>query len=205
MKKVFVLLFLPLLLLLIMPTVSSCQEEKDAEPAAQPNDPGPAAADPLPTELVGAWRDNWSVMNGNVIYPNLYNSTKKVWFDGNSTPWDLQPDPANGVSFDEKGNFVWVVLSSTRPYPGSGCWVTTAEFIRGKARVKRNKITFTPAVRRQMYQSVCNSSHNYDREREHTAFEVTYQILPRTEADGTQFTVIRLINPDNFFTEYFIK
>jgi hypothetical protein len=204
MKKVFLLLCLPLMLLVI-PTVSSCQEEKDAEPAAQPSDPGSSPADPLPTDLVSAWRDSWSVWNGHVIYPDLYNSAKKAWFDGNATPWDLQPDPANGVSFDEKGNFVWVVLSSTRPYPGSGCWVTTAEFIRGKAQVKGNKITFTPAVRRQMYHSVCNPDQNYDREREHTAFEVTYQILSRTEAGGTQLKVIRLVNPDNSFTEYFTR
>ncbi len=202
MKKGFLPLCFPVLLGILLSAFTSCRQDKDVQPA----DPAPDAPDnSLPAELAGSWRDSWSLWNGHLIYDDLYNPDKKAWFKGNATPWDLQPDPANGVAFDRQGNFVWVVLSSTRPYPGSGCWVTTAEFIRGKAQVKGDKIVFTPSVRRQMYHSVCNPSQDFDREREHTPFEVTYQVYSKTEDDGMQLKVIRLINPDNSFTEYFAR
>lgn len=201
MKKLFLLLYLPCIFLLVLPSFSSCQTE-DTKPADPSSD---SPGNSLPAELEGSWRDSWSLWNNHKIYDDLYNATTKKWFGGYTTPWDLQPDPANGVYFDKQGNFVWVVLSSTRPYPGSGCWVTTAEFISGKAEIKGDKIQFKPSVRRQMYHSVCNPTQDFDREREHALFEVSYKVYPKTEDDGTQLKVIRLINPDQSFTEYFAR
>jgi hypothetical protein len=34
---------------------------------------------------------------------------------------------------------------------------------------------------------------------------VTYQVYTKTEGDGTQLKVIRLVNPDHSFTEYFAR
>jgi hypothetical protein len=201
MKKVFLFLCLPWILLIVLPGFTSCQK-KDTVPTEQPSD---SPSNSIPAELAGSWRDSWSLWNDHLIYVDLYNVTTKKWFAGNATPWDLQPDPANGVYFDKQGNFVWIVLSSTRPYTGSGCWVTTAEFISGKVEVKGNNIRFMPSVRRQMYESVCNPSQDFDREREHTPFELTYQIYQKTEEDGTQLKVIRLINPDQSFSEYLTR
>ncbi len=202
MKKGLLPLCFAVLLGIFLSAFTSCRQDQDTQPAdPAPDTPGHS----LPAELAGSWRDSWSLWNSHLVYDDLYDPGRKVWFRGNATPWDLQPDPANGVAFDGQGNFTWVVLSSTRPYPGSGCWVTAAEFIRGKAQVKGDKIVFTPSVRRQMYHSVCNPSQDFDREREHTPFQVTYQVYSKTEDDGMQLKVIRLTNPDGSFTEYFAR
>jgi hypothetical protein len=154
-------------------------------------------------QLIGAWRDRWSLSSSSLIYTDLYNSEKEIWYGGKKSPWDMDPDPANGVYFDEKGNFVWVVLSSTRPYSGSACWVHAVEFISGTASVTGNKITFYPTVRRQKYTSVCSPGKNYDRDIQKDSFEVEFNVTTLAEADGTQVKVIRLTNPDHTFIEYY--
>lgn len=168
------------------------------DPTAGDPTTGTAPAE-IPADLRGVWLDSWSTSMGYLLATEMYNFETGVWFMGHPSPWDMAPYRGYGISFDQSGNFTWVLGSDGGL---GGCKSYAIDFMKGTAEVvDHDTIRFHAADRRQLYHSTCDPSLNYEQDASGGVFEMDY-VLGTTQDTG--LPTLRIVNTsDGTAFDYF--
>lgn len=154
----------------------------------------------MPAELRGVWLDHWSTSMGYELATETYDFETNVWFMGRQDFWDMAPYRGFGISFDQDGNFIWVLGSDGGLV---GCQSYSIDFMKGTAVAQNGTIRFHAAERRQRYESTCDPSLNFDRDASGGDFEMEF-VVGATQDTG--LPTLRLVNPiDGTTFDYFEK
>jgi hypothetical protein len=155
--------------------------------------------------LAGEWVDAPSmVAKAYSIDEKFYDRAANKWFRGKIDPWSMSPKTGFGIKIAADGSFTWVIAET---HPMTGCGTSySAEYILGKVSEGQSygvqQLHFQQSYWRDFFYNACDNSQNVDWEVTPGEMVLKFQIS-RTNYAGVECWVLKLINPDNTFFEYY--
>ncbi|WP_224998472.1 hypothetical protein [Cesiribacter sp. SM1] len=155
--------------------------------------------------LAGEWVDGRSMAaKAYSIDEKFYDRAAGQWFRGAGDPWSMNPKTGFGIKIAADGSYTWIIAES---HPMTGCGTSySAEYLLGKVSIRQSygvrELHFRESYWRDFFYNACDTSQNVDWEVTPGELALKYQIS-RMNYAGVDCWVLKIINPDNTFFEYY--
>lgn len=147
-------------------------------------------------ELTGVWLDQWSLNQGfNDLEAEFYNETTKVWFNGNSSPWQMGTGKGIGLNIKADGTYVW---TSAHTVAWTGCNNIVADYMAGQVDIQEDNVHFIQRMWRSRLDNPCDPMWNSEDDIEPTDVALPYELEKvYNMITGEASWKLTFFNPDN--------